>query len=210
MIDLYTWSTSNGRKASIMLEELGADYAVHPIHIGKGDQFTPEYLAINPNGKIPAIVDSDGSERRADHGLRIRRDPDLSGGEIRPVPAGGARRADGGHSMADVPDGRHRPRSSGQVHHFLRAAKEKVPYGIERYGTEARRLYGVLDRRLDGRDHLAGDGYSIADIATWPWVLRHEWQQVDLAEYPNVKRWFDAVGSRPAVQSGIQIPPPPQ
>ena len=98
----------------------------------------------------------------------------------------------------------------GQVHHFLRAAKEKVPYGIERYGAEARRLYGVLDRRLDWRDHLAGDGYSIADIATWPWVLRHEWQQVDLADYPNVRRWFDAVGSRPAVRRGIQIPPPPQ
>ena len=209
MIDLYTWSTSNGRKASIMLEELGADYTVHPIHIGKGDQFAPEYLAINPNGKIPAIVDSDGpggapiavfesgailiylSEK---HGRLLPIEPVarmeviqwlmFQMGGIGPI--------------------------FGQVHHFLRAAKEKVPYGIERYGTEARRLYGVLDRRLDGRDHLAGDGYSIADIATYPWVVRHEWQQVDLAEFPNVKRWYDAVGSRPAVQRGLQIPPPPQ
>ena len=94
----------------------------------------------------------------------------------------------------------------GQVHHFLRAAKEQVPYGIERYGTEVRRLYGVLDRRLEGRDHLAGDGYSIADIATWPWVFRREWQQIDLADFPNVKRWFDAVGSRPAVERGMQCP----
>ncbi len=209
MIDLYTWSTSNGRKASIMLEELGADYTVHPIHIGKGDQFTPEYLAINPNGKIPAIVDSDGP----------------NGGPITVFESGAiliylAEKY--GRFLPAEPVARMEVIQwlmfqmggigpiFGQVHHFLRAAKEKVPYGIERYGTEARRLYGVLDRRLDGRDHLAGDGYSIADIATWPWVLRHEWQQVDLAEYPNVKRWFDAVGSRPAVQSGIQIPPPPQ
>ena len=209
MIDLYTWSTSNGRKASIMLEELGADYTVHPIHIGKGDQFTPEYLAINPNGKIPAIIDSDGPGGAPitvfESGAILIYLAEKFG---RFLPAEPVARMEviqwlmfqmGGIGPI-----------FGQVHHFLRAAKEKVPYGIERYGTEARRLYGVLDRRLDGREHLAGDGYSIADIATWPWVLRHEWQQVDLAEYPNVKRWFDAVGSRPAVQRGIQIPPPPQ
>ena len=209
MIDLYTWSTSNGRKASIMLEELGADYTVHPIHIGKGDQFTPEYLAINPNGKIPAIIDSDGPGGAPitvfESGAILIYLAEKFG---RFLPAEPVARMEviqwlmfqmGGIGPI-----------FGQVHHFLRAAKEKVPYGIERYGTEARRLYGVLDRRLDGREHLAGDGYSIADIATWPWVLRHEWQQVDLAEYPNVKRWFDAVGSRPAVQRGIRIPPPPQ
>ncbi|MDE0148703.1 MAG: glutathione S-transferase N-terminal domain-containing protein [Rhodospirillaceae bacterium] len=209
MIDLYTWSTSNGRKASIMLEELGADYTLHPIHIGKGDQFTPEYLAINPNGKIPAIVDSDGPGGAPitvfESGAILIYLAEKFG---RFLPAEPVARMEviqwlmfqmGGIGPI-----------FGQVHHFLRAAKEKVPYGIERYGTEARRLYGVLDRRLDGRDHLAGDGYSIADIATWPWVLRHEWQEINLADYPNVKRWFDAVGSRPAVQSGIQIPPPPQ
>ncbi|MDE0717183.1 MAG: glutathione S-transferase N-terminal domain-containing protein [Rhodospirillaceae bacterium] len=209
MIDLYTWSTSNGRKASIMLEELGADYTLHPIHIGKGDQFTPEYLAINPNGKIPAIVDSDGPGGAPitvfESGAILIYLAEKFG---RFLPAEPVARMEviqwlmfqmGGIGPI-----------FGQVHHFLRAAKEKVPYGIERYGTEARRLYGVLDRRLDGRDHLAGDGYSIADIATWPWVLRHEWQQVDLADYSNVKRWFDAIGSRPAVQRGIQVPPPPQ
>ncbi len=208
MIDLYTWSTSNGRKASIVLEELGADYTVHPIHIGKGDQFTPEFLAINPNGKIPAIVDSDGPGGAPitvfESGAILIYLAEKFG---RFLPAEPVARMEviqwlmfqmGGIGPI-----------FGQVHHFLRAAKEKVPYGIERYGTEARRLYGVLDRRLDGRDHLAGDGYSIADIATWPWVLRHEWQQIDLADYPNVKRWFDAIGSRPAVQRGIQIPPPP-
>ena len=209
MIDLYTWSTSNGRKASIMLEELGADYTVHPIHIGKGDQFTPEYLAINPNGKIPAIVDSDGPggapitvfESGAiliylaeKHGRFLPTEPVARMEVIQWLM----------FQMGGIGP------MFGQVHHFLRTAKEQVPYGIERYGTEVRRLYGVLDRRLDGRDHLAGDGYSIADIATWPWVFRREWQQIDLADFPNVKRWFDAVGSRPAVERGMQIPPPPQ
>ena len=209
MIDLYTWSTSNGRKASIMLEELGADYTVHPIHIGKGDQFAPEYLAINPNGKIPAIVDSDGPggapiavfESGAiliylaeKHGRFLPIEPVARMEVIQWLM----------FQMGGIGP------MFGQVHHFLRAAKEQVPYGIERYGTEVRRLYGVLDRRLDGRDHLAGDGYSIADIATYPWVFRREWQGVDLAEFPNVKRWFDALGARPAVERGLQIPPPPQ
>ena len=209
MIDLYTWSTSNGRKASIMLEELGADYTVHPIHIGKGDQFTPEYLAINPNGKIPAIVDSDGPggapiavfESGAiliylaeKHGRFLPTEPVARMEVIQWLM----------FQMGGIGP------MFGQVHHFLRAAKEQVPYGIERYGTEVRRLYGVLDRRLEGRDHLAGDGYSIADIATYPWVFRREWQGVDLADFPNVKRWFDALGARPAVERGMNVPPPPQ
>ena len=209
MIDLYTWSTSNGRKASIMLEELGADYTVHPIHIGKGDQFAPDYLAINPNGKIPAIVDSDGPggapiavfESGAiliylaeKHGRFLPIEPVARMEVIQWLM----------FQMGGIGP------MFGQVHHFLRAAKEQVPYGIERYGTEVRRLYGVLDRRLDGRDHLAGEGYSIADIATYPWVFRREWQGVDLAEFPNVKRWFDALGARPAVERGMNVPPPPQ
>ena len=209
MIDLYTWSTSNGRKASIMLEELGADYTVHPIHIGKGDQFAPDYLAINPNGKIPAIVDSDGPGGAPitvfESGAILIYLAEKSGRFLPTEPV--ARMEVIQWLMFQM--GGIGP-MFGQVHHFLRAAKEQVPYGIERYGTEVRRLYGVLDRRLDGRDHLAGDGYSIADIATYPWVVRHEWQQVDLAEFPNVKRWYDPVGSRPAVQRGLQIPPPPQ
>ena len=209
MIDLYTWSTSNGRKASIMLEELGADYTVHPIHIGKGDQFAPDYLAINPNGKIPAIVDSDGPggapiavfESGAiliylaeKHGRLLPSEPVARMEVIQWLM----------FQMGGIGP------MFGQAHHFMRAAKEEVPYGIARYGTEVRRLYGVLDRRLDGRDHLAGDGYSIADIATYPWVFRREWQGVDLAEFPNVKRWFDALGARPAVERGMNVPPPPQ
>ena len=209
MIDLYTWSTSNGRKASIMLEELGADYTVHPIHIGKGDQFTPDYLAINPNGKIPAIVDSDGPGGAPitvfESGAILIYLAEKSGRFLPTEPV--ARMEVIQWLMFQM--GGIGP-MFGQVHHFLRAAKEQVPYGIERYGTEVRRLYGVLDRRLDGRDHLAGDGYSIADIATWPWVFRREWQQIDLADFPNVKRWFDAVGSRPAVERGMNVPPPPQ
>ena len=209
MIDLYTWSTSNGRKASIMLEELGADYTVHPIHIGKGDQFTPDYLAINPNGKIPAIVDSDGPGGAPitvfESGAILIYLAEKSGRFLPTEPV--ARMEVIQWLMFQM--GGIGP-MFGQVHHFLRAAKEQVPYGIERYGTEARRLYGVLDRRLEGRDHLAGDGYSIADIATWPWVFRREWQEIDLAEFPNVKRWFDALGARPAVERGMNVPPPPQ
>ena len=209
MIDLYTWSTSNGRKASIMLEELGADYTVHPIHIGKGDQFAPDYLAINPNGKIPAIVDSDGPGGAPiavfESGAILIYLAEKSGRFLPTEPV--ARMEVIQWLMFQM--GGIGP-MFGQVHHFLRAAKEQVPYGIERYGTEVRRLYGVLDRRLDGRDHLAGDGYSIADIATYPWVVRHEWQQVDLADFPNVKRWFDALGARPAVERGMNVPPPPQ
>ena len=209
MIDLYTWSTSNGRKASIMLEELGADYTVHPIHIGKGDQFAPEYLAINPNGKIPAIVDSDGPGGAPiavfESGAILIYLAEKSG---RLLPAEPVARMEVIQWLMFQMGGI--GPMFGQVHHFLRAAKEQVPYGIERYGTEVRRLYGVLDRRLDGRDHLAGEGYSIADIATYPWVFRREWQGVDLAEFPNVKRWFDALGARPAVERGMNVPPPPQ
>ena len=204
MIDLYTWGTSNGRKASIMLEECGLPYRVHPIDIGKGDQFKPEFVAINPNSKIPAIVDPNGPEGKP---FTL-----FESGAILVYLAGKT--------------GKFLPRSVsgkyialqwlmfqmggigpifGQVHHFLRSAKEQVPYAIERFTKENRRLYGVLDTRLNEAPFLAEE-YSIADIATYPWVLRHEWQKVDLAEYPNVKRWFDTISARPAVQRGIRVP----
>ena len=197
MIDLYTWGTSNGRKASIMLEELGVPYRVFPIDITKGDQFKPDFVAINPNAKIPAIVDPVG--------------PD---GKPMPVFESGAillyLAAKYGQLLPE--DLRRRYEALqwlmfqmggvgpifGQVHHFLRAAPEPVPYAIERFGKENRRLYGVLEQRLGAVEYLAAT-YSIADIATFPWVLRHEWQRVDLAEFPNVKRWFDAISARPAV-----------
>ncbi len=209
MIDLYTWSTSNGRKASIMLEEVGADYTVHPVHIGKGEQFAPEYLAINPNGKIPAIVDSEGPEGAPiavfESGAILIYLAEKSGRFLPVAPV--ARMEVLQWLMFQM--GGIGP-MFGQAHHFMRAAKEQVPYGIERYGTEVRRLYGVLDRRLEGREFLAGDGYSIADIATWPWVFRREWHGVDLAEFPNVERWFDTLGARPAVQRGMEVPPAPR
>lgn len=204
MIDLYTWKTSNGRKATIMLEECGLEYRLHPIDIGKGDQFTPEFVAVNPNSKIPAIIDQDGPGGKPytviESGAILMYLAEKTG---KFMPQEMAARYEviqwlmfqmGGIGPI-----------FGQVHHFLRAAKEKVPYGIERYGTECRRLYGVLNGRLDGRDYLAGD-VSIADFATLPWVFRHDWQEVDLADYPNVKDWYDRLMARPALARGMELP----
>jgi GST-like protein len=204
MIDLYTWGTSNGRKASIMVEECGLPYRVHPINIGQGDQFKPEFVAINPNAKIPAIVDADGPEGKPfalfESGAILIYLASKTG-KFLPQSVTGKYIA---LQWLMFQMGAIGP-IFGQVHHFMRAAKEKVPYAIERFGKENRRLYGVLDKRLGEAPFLAEE-YSIADIATFPWVLRHEWQQVDLAEYPNVKRWFDTIHARPAVQRGITVP----
>ena len=204
MIDLYSWRTSNGRKASIMLEELGVGYNVHPIDIGKDDQFTPAYVAINPNSKIPAIIDSDGPDGEPitvfESGAILIYLAEKTG---RFLPTEPRTRLEviqwlmfqmGGVGPI-----------FGQVHHFNRAAPEAVPYAIERYTKEAKRLYGVLDARLAKGDYLVGD-YSIADIATYPWVSRFEWQQIELGEFPNVNRWFDAISVRPAVQRGMEVP----
>lgn len=204
MIDLYTWTTPNGRKVSIMLEELGLPYRVHPIDIGKGDQFKPEYVAINPNSKIPAIVDPDGPAgtplRMMESGAILIYLAERTG---RFLPqAGSARYAALEWLMFQM--GGVGP-IFGQVHHFLRAAKEPVPYAIERYGKETRRLYGVLNARLAQAEYLAGD-YSIADIATYPWVARYEWHKTHLEDFPNVKRWFDGISARPAVERGMKVP----
>ena len=204
MIDLYTWSTPNGRKVSIMLEELGLPYRVHAVNIGQNEQFRPEYLEINPNGKIPSIVDPDGPDGRPmammESGAILVY---LAGKTGRLLPASIRDRYEALQwlmfQMGGVGP------MFGQTHHFLRAAKEPVPYAIERYTRETRRLYGVLDERLKRREHLA-DGYSIADIATYPWVARHEWHRVELGDFPNVKRWFDALSARPAVQRGMKVP----
>jgi len=204
MIDLYTWTTPNGRKVSIMLEELGLPYGVHPVNIGKGDQFAPEYLKINPNGKIPSIVDPQG--------------PD--GKPIAMMESGAiliylARKT--GKLFPQVERAQYDVLQwlmfqmggvgpmFGQTHHFLRAAKEPVPYAIERYMAETRRLYAVLNDRLKVHDYLAG-AYSIADIATYPWVACHEWHKTDLNDFPHVRRWFDAISARPAVQKGMKVP----
>ena len=204
MIDLYTWTTPNGRKVSIMLEECGLPYKTHAIHIGKDEQFTPEFVAINPNSKIPAIIDSEGDDGKP---LSI-----FESGAILIYLAEktGQFLAKNGRARSDALQwlmfqmGGVGP-IFGQVHHFLRAAKEPVPYAIERYGKEKDRLYQVLDNHLKQHQYLAGD-YSIADMATYPWVARYEWHKTDLNAVPHVKRWFDAISARPAVQRGMAVP----
>jgi GST-like protein len=204
-IDLYTWSTPNGRKVSVMLEECGLPYTVHRIDISKNDQFKPGFLAINPNSKIPAIVDPEGPKGRK---LTL-----FESGAIL-IYLG---EKTGKFLTKDAFDryivlqwlmfqmGGVGP-MFGQAHHFMRAAKEQIPYGIERYGNEAKRLYGVMNKRLGEAKFLAGDDYSIADIATYPWVARHEWHRVALEDFPNVKRWYDTIGARPAVVRGMAVP----
>jgi GST-like protein len=204
VIDLYTWQTPNGFKVSIMLEETGLPYVVHPINIGKGEQFAPEFLAISPNNKIPAIVDSEGPDGKPmslfesgailvylanKTGRFISSDPRKHIEQIQWVM----------FQMGNVGP------LFGQAHHFRRHTEEEVPYAIARYTKETHRLYGVMDRRLTAHDYLAGD-YSIADIATWPWVSRFEWHGIDWADYPNLKRWFDAIWARPAVKRGRVVP----
>ena len=202
MIDLYTWSTPNGRKVSVMLEECGLPYRVHTVNIGKDEQFKPEFLAINPNNRIPAIVDPKGPEGK-------------------PLPL-----FESGAILIYLAEktGSFYPQKNkyivlqwlmfqmggvgpmfGQAHHFMRAKKDEIPYGTERYGNEAKRLYGVLNKRLSEAAYLAEE-YSIADIATYPWVARHEWHRVDLAAFPAVKRWYDTIGARPAVVRGMAVP----
>jgi len=204
MLDLYTWTTPNGRKASIMLEETGLSYRVHPINIGQGDQFKPAYIAICPNSKIPALVDSDGPGGKPyammESGAILIY---LAGKTGKLLPKSDRGKYDALQwlmfQMGGVGP------IFGQVHHFLRAAKEQVPYAIARYSTEKDRLYGVLSRHLSRHEYLA-DEYSIADIATYPWVARHEWHKTNLADFPDVKRWFDAISARPAVQRGMNVP----
>ena len=207
MIDLYTWTTPNGRKVSIMLEECGLPYKTHAINIGKDEQFTPQFIALNPNSKIPAITDSDGPDGTGGRPLNI-----FESGAILIYLAEKTGRflAPKGKARSDALQwlmfqmGGVGP-MFGQVHHFLRAAKEPVPYAINRYTKEKDRLYGVLDARLATHEYLAEE-YSIADIATYPWVARFEWHKTNLADFANVKRWFDAISARPAVQRGMKVP----
>lgn len=204
MIECYTWKTSNGRKLTVMLEECGIPYNLHSIDISTDAQFSDEYIAINPNAKIPAIVDTDGPDGKPytvfESGAVLMYLAEKTG---KFMPSEMTARYDviqwlmfqmGGIGPI-----------FGQVHHFKRAAKEQVPYAINRYYTECRRLYGVLDSRLDGREFLAGD-VSIADFAALPWVFRHTWQEVDLADFPNVQRWYETLMARPALARGMELP----
>jgi GST-like protein len=205
MIELYTWGTPNGRKVSIMLEEVGLPYTVHRIDIGKDDQFKPEYVALNPYSKIPAIIDPNGPDgeplKLFESGAILVYLAEKTGKLLPATP----RRKYITLQWVMFQMGAVGP-FFGQVHHFLRAAKVEVPYAIERYIKEKDRIYGVLDRRLGEAPYLAGDEYTIADIATYPWVARYEWHKTDLSTLPNVKRWFDTVGARPAVKRGMAVP----
>jgi GST-like protein len=200
MIDLYTWSTPNGRKISIALEEFGLPYEVHAIDIGKDQQFTPEFIAISPNSKIPAIVDRDTGMRMMESGAILiylaektgKFMPKESKGRFEVIEWLMWQMAGFGPML-------------GQAHHFLKYNKGKAPYAEERFAKEARRLYSVLDRQLASHTFVAGD-YSIADMAIWPWASRFEWQGIDLNDFPNVKRWYVEIAKRPAVQKGYHIP----
>ena len=204
-IDLYTWKTSNGKKATIMMEECELEYKIHPIDISTDVQFSEDFVKVNPNSKIPAIVDPDGPNGRPftviESGAILMYLAEKTGLFL---PVEMQRKYEviqwvmfqmGGIGPI-----------FGQVHHFKRAAKEKVPYAINRYFNECRRLYGVLDSRLEGREYIANDEVSIADFCTIPWVFRHDWQEIDLDEFRNVKRWYDNMMQRPALTRGMNLP----
>jgi GST-like protein len=199
---VYFWPTGNGKKITIMLEECGLAYNVIPVNINKGDQFKPEFLAISPNNKMPAIIDHEGPggplsifESGAILQYLAEKTGRLLPKDVRgkyDVLAWVYWQVGGLGPMA------------GQAHHFLRYAPQQIEYAMHRFRSEVARLYAVMDRQLATHEYLAG-AYSIADIATWPWVVRYEWQGQDLRDFPNVKRWFEVVGARPAVVKGAAV-----
>jgi len=207
MFDLYYWPTPNGHKITLFLEEAGLDYTIKPVDIGKGDQFTADYLAISPNNKMPALVDHMPAD----------------GGAPQTVFESGAILLYLGEKTGQFLPNETRARIEvlewlfwqvaglgpmlGQNHHFNQYAPEKIPYAQDRYTNETRRLYGVLDKRLDGRDFIAGGAYSIADMAAYPWIVPHAKQKMDLADFPNVQRWFDAITARPATAKAYALGP---
>jgi len=203
MIDLYTWTTPNGRKVSILLEELGVPYTPHTIDISKDEQFAPDFLKIAPNNRIPAIVDQETGTQLMETGAIMLYLAD----KYKKFQCGG----DEYWRMVEWlmwQMGGLGP-MLGQVHHFVKYNKGKSEYGEQRYSTEASRLYGVLNRRLEGRDYIAGHGvgvYSIADMACWPWVSRFEWQEINLNDFPNVRDWYLRIAYRPATQAGYSVP----
>jgi len=199
MIEFYAWTTPNGLKVSIMLEEVGLPYRVHPVDLGKDEQFQASFLKISPNNKIPAIVDSDNGLHLMESGAILlylaektgRLWPQEFPAKWRVVEWLMWQMGGPGPFL-------------GQVHHFLKFNPGKAPYAEERYTKEARRLWRVLDRRLGEVAYVAGE-YSIADIAIWPWIARFAWQPVEFADHPNVKRWYLAIAERPAVERGYDV-----
>ena len=198
MIELYYWPTPNGHKIALFAEEAGLDYEIRPVNIGKGDQFKPDYLAISPNNKMPAIVDRAPADGGAPFSI-------FESGAILLYLADKTRRfipADLRGRVACLEwlfwqVGGLGP-MAGQNHHFNRYAPEKIPYAIERYVRETARLYVVLDKRLAGRQFICGEDYTIADMASYPWIASHEAQEQDLADFPNLQRWFESIKARPA------------
>ena len=202
MIDLYTWHTPNGRKVSIMLEEIEMPYEVHSINIAKDEQFQPHFLKVSPNNRIPAIVDRDNNYSLFESGAILLYLAEKSGKLIN----------------TDNRDDYYRTLEwlmwqmggvgpmFGQVHHFVKYNKGKSEYSETRYSKEARRLYSVMDKKLSKSQYIAGNDYSISDISIWPWTARFDWQEIDLNEFPNVTRWYKEISSRPAVQKGWLVP----
>ncbi len=203
MIDLYTWPTPNGRKISIMLEETGIEYNILPINIGKKEQFQPHFLEISPNNRIPAIVDKDNKNYSLfESGAILIYLAEKSGKFLN------FNNKDEFYrtiqwlmwQMGGVGP------MFGQVHHFVKYNKGKSEYSEERYSKEAKRLYGIMDKKLKHNEFIAGNSYSIADISIWPWTARFDWQQIDLKEFPNVTRWYKEIAARPAVKKGWLVP----
>ena len=203
MIDLYTWHTPNGRKVSIMLEETGIPYNVFSINIAKDEQFQPHFLKISPNNRIPAIIDKDNNDYSLfESGAILMYLAEKSG------------------KLLNFSDKEEYYRTIewlmwqmggvgpmfGQVHHFVKYNKGKSEYSEQRYSKEAKRLYGVMDKKLEQNQYIAGKSYSIADISIWPWTARFDWQEIDLNEFPNVTRWYKEMANRPAVQKGWLVP----
>lgn len=205
MIDLYFWPTPNGLKVTLLLEELEVPYTVHPINITKGDQFKPDFLALSPNNRMPAIVDTEPADGGAPLSV-------FESGAILMYLAEK-------HGRFVLSDLRGRVRVSewlfwqmgglgpmaGQAHHFRQYAPEQVPYAIERYTNEVNRLYGVMNTRLAAEPYLAGAEYTIADMAAWPWVVPHERQGQSLEDFPHLKQWFEDIAARPAVERGRRV-----
>lgn len=204
MIDLYYWTTPNGHKISLFLEETGLPYRIHPINIGKGEQFAADFLKIAPNNRIPAIVDNDAADGQPlslfESGAILLYLAEKTGKFI-PQDLRGRQEVlqwlfwqmGGLGPMA------------GQNHHFNRFAPEKIPYAIKRYVDETARLYGVLDKRLADRPFVAGEAYSIADMAIYPWIVSHKWQEQNLDDFPHLKAWFERIQARPATQRAYAL-----
>ena len=200
MYELYTWGTPNGRKVSIALEELAVDYKVKAINITKDEQFAPDFLAISPNNKIPALVDTKANFALMESGAILIYLADKVG-ELLP-PSGEGRYEVLQWLMMQM--GSVGP-MLGQTHHFVKFNKGKSAYAEERYSSETNRIYGVLDKRLSASQFLT-KSFSIADIATWPWISRFEWQEIDFSKYPNLLRWYLELADRPATQRGYDVP----